>query len=93
MDLYRDTWGEVGAPLRATDPTAASEFAGQVTAFLGAAYNLAPFSPATIHDYPDGWLAVVSGGRAMTGLIRRVYRPGLQDEHNNLCIPAQVEVE
>jgi hypothetical protein len=64
-----------------------------LTRFLHAAYGLSVFTPTSIHDHPDGWLAVVPGGRAVTGLVRSVRRPGLHDEHGNLRIPALVEVE
>ncbi len=93
VELYVDYWGETGAAVRAADPALAAEFAARLTGFLHAAYGLSMFTPTSIHDHPDGWLAVVPGGRAMTGLVRSVRRPGLQDEHGNLRIPALVEVE
>ena len=92
--MYVGYWGELGTSLRTANPTLASRFADQLIRFLNAAYALSTFVPVRIHDHPDGWLEVVPGGRVMTGLVRRVHRPGLHDGvHGNLCIPALVEVE
>ena len=91
--MYVDYWGDAGAALRSAEPALAAEFIDRLTRFLNAAYRLSVFKPTSIHDHPEGWLAVMPGGRAVTGLVRRVHRPGLEDEHGNLRIPALVEVE
>ncbi len=93
IELYVDTWGERGAAVRTAEPALAGQWCEQLTRFLSAAYGLTAFRPTCLQDHPDGWLVVVPGSRPVTGLVRRVHRPGLQDEKGNLCIPALVEVE
>lgn len=93
LELYLDYWAEAGRPVRTAVSGAGREFGPRLMEFLQAACGLSEFVPQSVHDHPDGWLAVVPGGRAVTGLVRRVHRPGLQDEQGNLRIPALVEVE
>ncbi len=93
LELYLDYWVESARLARSPAADPGREFGARLMQFLRAAFGLSEFVPQSVHDHPDGWLAVVPGGRAVTGLVRRVHRPGLQDEQGNLRIPALVEVE
>lgn len=93
LGLYSDFWGEAGNAARETDPDATSEVGERLNTMLADAYGLRPFSPANVHDLPSGWISVAPGSRVLTGMVTRVLRPGLQDDHGHLRIPAVVEVE
>jgi hypothetical protein len=56
-------------------------------------WKLYPFYPVAYQDHPDGWLQRAPGRNMVTGRVRRVLRPGLQDEDGHLRLPALVEVE
>lgn len=93
LQLYSDVWGEMGMTARNTDPAATAEVGARLAALLTDAFGLRPFHPVNVHDFPSGWISVAAGSRVMTGVVTRVLRPGLQDDHGNLRIPAVVEVE
>jgi hypothetical protein len=93
LGLYSDFWGDAGNDARDADPDAASEVGDRLNALLADAYGLRPFFPVNVHDLPSGWITVASGSRVMTGVVTRVLRPGLQDDHGHLRIPAVVEVD
>ncbi len=93
LGLYSDFWGDAGSVARDADPDATAEVGDRLNALLADAYALRPFFPTTVHDLPSGWVTVAAGSRVMTGVVTRVLRPGLQDDHGHLRIPAVVEVE
>jgi hypothetical protein len=93
LRLYTDFWGEAGGTARQLNPTATAAVGERLTAILAEAFALHPFHPANVHDLPSGWITVAAGSRVMTGVVTRVLRPGLQDDHGQLRIPAVVEVE
>ncbi len=93
LGLYSDFWADAGTAARDTDPDATTEVGERLSALLTDAYGLRPFFPVNVHDYPSGWITVAAGSRVMTGVVTRVVRPGLQDDHGHLRIPAVVEVE
>ena len=93
LQLYTDFWGDAGVNARATDADATAEVGERLNTLLADAYGLRPFHPVNVHDFPSGWITVAAGSRVMTGVVTRVLRPGLQDDHGHLRIPAVVEVE
>lgn len=93
LGLYSDFWGDAGTAARDTDPDATADVGDRLSALLADAYGLRPFFPVNVHDLPSGWITVAPGSRVMTGVVTRVLRPGLQDDHGHLRIPAVVEVE
>ncbi|MFL5338567.1 MAG: hypothetical protein ACJ8F7_00220 [Gemmataceae bacterium] len=93
VQFFVDFWGELGEPLRQRDADKAAEFGRRLAHVLHQGFCLFAFSPAAYQDYPDGWLHRVPGRQMVSGRVRRVVRPGLQDEHNHLRVPALVEVE
>jgi hypothetical protein len=93
LGLYSEFWGDAGTAARDTDPDATADVGERLSSLLTDAYGLRPFFPVNVHDYPSGWIAVAAGSRVMTGVVTRVVRPGLQDDHGHLRIPAMVEVE
>jgi hypothetical protein len=93
LGLYSEFWGDAGTAARDSDPDAVAAVGERLSALLADAYDLRPFFPVNVHDYPSGWITVAAGSRVMTGVVTRVVRPGLQDDHGHLRIPALVEVE
>ncbi len=93
LQLYSDFWGEAGAAARAADPRATAAVGERLSAVLTDAYGLRPFVPVNVHDLPNGWISVAPGSRVMTGVVTRVLRPGLLDDHGHLRIPAVAEVD
>ena len=55
--------------------------------------RLRTFAPARYQEYPADWLQVVTERGMVTGRVRRVLRPGLQDEQGRLRVPAVTQVE
>lgn len=93
VQFYVDFWGALGDGLRRRDPDRARDFGQKLTELLQHDFRLFPFHPAAFQDFPDGWVQRTPGRQMTTGLVRRVLRPGLQDDHNHLRVPALVEVE
>jgi hypothetical protein len=93
VQFFVDYWGDLGVPLRTADAGNAQEFAQRLSAVLHRGFRLFTFHPAAYQDFPDGWLQRVAGRQMTSGRVRRVVRPGLQDEHSHLRVPALVEVE
>src|SRR5262249_26864382 len=82
--VYVDFWGALGDGLRRRDPDRARDFGQKLTELLQHDYRLFPFHPVAFQDYPDGWVQRTPGRQMTTGLVRRVLRPGLQDDQNHL---------
>jgi hypothetical protein len=93
VQFYVDYWGDLGEELRTQHPDLAQEFSMRLFDLLKLEFRLFPFYPVAYQEHPDGWLQRVSGKSMITGRVRRIVRPGLQDEHGQLRLPALVEVE
>ena len=93
LQLHTDYHGDAGDAARAADARAAAEVGERLEGLLRDGFDLTPFRPANLHDLPGGWVSVAPGSRVVTGVVRRVLRPGLQDGGGNLRIPAVAEVE
>jgi hypothetical protein len=93
VQFYVDFWGALGDGLRRRDPDRARDFEQRLTELLQHDYRLFPFRPTAFQDHPDGWVQRTPGRQMTTGLVRRILRPGLQDDQNHLRVPALVEVE
>lgn len=93
VQFFVDFWAELGQPWREREPERAAAFGERLCGFLQHALGLFPFAPASYQEFPDGWLQRVGGRGMVTGRVRRVVRPGLQDAQNQLRVPALVEVE
>ena len=93
VQFYVDFWAVLGDGLRRRDPDRAREFGQKLTELLQHDFRLFPFLPVAFQDFPDGWVQRTPGRQMETGLVRRVVRPGLQDDQNHLRVPALVEVE
>jgi hypothetical protein len=93
VQFFVDFWGALGEELRSRDPESAQELSSRLIAVLRQNWKLYPFYPAAYQDHPDGWLQRAPGRNMVTGRVRRVLRPGLQDEEGHLRVPALVEVE
>ncbi|HLW65983.1 MAG TPA: hypothetical protein VKS79_11800 [Gemmataceae bacterium] len=93
VQMFVDFWGALGESLRNRNREAAQEFSSRLTDVLRQNWRLYPFYPAAYQDHPDGWLQRAPGRNMVTGRVRRVLRPGLQDEEGHLRVPALVEVE
>ncbi len=93
VQFYVDWWGDLGDEPRQANPEMAAEIASRLQFVLQHGFGLFPFSPASFQDYPDGWIQRLGDRPMVTGRVRRVFRPGLQDDQNHLRVPALVEVE
>lgn len=93
VQVFVDFWAELGDEWRKRDGGSARAFADRLASFLQHALGLFTFSPMTYQEFPDGWLQRVGGRPMVSGRVRRVLRPGLQDGQNQLRVPALVEVE
>lgn len=93
VQFFVDYWGELGEELRQQHPELAHEFSLRLFDLLKLEFKLFPFFPVAYQDHPDGWLQRATGRSMVTGRVRRVVRPGLQDENGLLRVPALVEVE
>jgi hypothetical protein len=93
VQFFVDFWGGLGAELREQHSDLAQDFSMKLFELLKLEFKLYPFFPAAYQDYPDGWMQRASGRSMVTGRVRRIVRPGLQDEHGQLRVPALVEVE
>ncbi len=68
-------------------------FGEEIGRFLRSALKLEIFTPRNLHDHKPGWVTPTSGSRLVTGVVRRVFRPGLVDEAGELRIPALAEID
>jgi hypothetical protein len=93
VQLYVDFWGSLGDPLRQQVPERAARIAEGLAIVLGKGLGLRTFNPARYQDYAPGWLELASDRGVVSGRVRRVLRPGLQDDEGRLRVPAVVEVE
>jgi hypothetical protein len=93
MELYVETWGDLGARWRAGDPPAFGRFTDAVAELLRNELQFEIFAPVAVHDVREGWLIATPGCRPMTGLVRKLHRPGLVDAAGHMRIPAIAEVE
>jgi hypothetical protein len=93
VQFFVDFWAELGEPWRQHEPESAAGFAERLCCFLQHALGLFTFASATYQEFPDGWLQRIGARGMVTGRVRRVVRPGLQDAQNQLRVPALVEVE
>jgi hypothetical protein len=93
VQFFVDFWGALGEHLRAGDPESAQELNNRLLSLLRHEWKLYPFHPVAYQDHPDGWLQRVAGRNMVTGRVRRILRPGLQDEEGHLRVPALVEVD
>jgi hypothetical protein len=93
VQFFVEFWAEPGQSWRERDAGRAATFGERLGAFMQHALGLFPFSPGTYQEFPDGWMQRVGGRGMVTGRVRRVLRPGLQDSQNQLRVPAVVEVE
>ncbi len=93
VQLFIDYHGDAGGTARAADPTATAAVGERLADLLRSEFDLEAFHPANVHDLPGGWVSVAPGSRVMTGSVRRLLRPGLQDSGGNLRMPAVAEVE
>ena len=93
VQFFVDFWGELGEKLRNHDAKSAQELSNRLVSVLRQNWKLYPFYPAAYQDYPDGWLQRTPGRNMVTGRVRRLLRPGLQDDDGHLRVPALVEVE
>ena len=91
LELFVDYWAAAGAGVR--DGPVGPAVTTRLHGLLRDGFGLETFQPASIYDHPPDWLTVRPGGRATTGLVRRVHRPGLRDTDGHLRIPAIVEVD
>ncbi len=79
--------------MRETAPERAARFADQLAAILAQELGIKTFLPKQFQDCPNGWLELAPGRGVVTGRVRRVLRPGLQDSQGRLRVPALVDVE
>ena len=93
VQFYVDFWGPDGDSWRQRDPARAGQFAERLAFFLEKELRLSSFAPARYQDFPPDWLEVRAERGMVTGRVRRVLRPGLQDERGRLRVPAMVQVE
>jgi hypothetical protein len=93
VQFYVDFWHGIHERWRRDALDHAAIFVSRLEYFLQHALGLFPFCPVTYQDFPDGWLQRIPGPPMVTGRVRRVVRPGLQDDQNQLRLPALVEVE
>jgi hypothetical protein len=91
--LFIDFWSPLGDEMRLQNPEAAHRFAAQLSQVLANNLRLQTFYPETYQDYPAGWLVLESDRGGVTGKVRRIIRPGLKDEQENLHVPAIVEID
>jgi Sec-independent protein translocase protein TatA len=93
VQMYVEFWGPTGDRWRSDAPRRAERFGAKLILLLQKSLHLSTFYPTRYQDYPGGWLEVASDRGMVTGRIRKVLRPGLQDDQGRLQIPAVVEVE
>lgn len=93
VQFFVDFWGELGEELRQQHPDLARDFSMRLFDVLKLEFKLYPFYPVAYQEHPDGWLQRVSGRSMVSGRVRRILRPGLQDENGQLRVPALVDVE
>lgn len=91
--LFIDFWGPLGDEMRLHNSDGARRFGEQLSLLLEHELQLQTFYPETFQDYPTGWLLLDSDHGGVTGRVRRVIRPGVKDESDNLHVPAIVEID
>ena len=89
LELFSTYWDQVhanrGEPARL--------YGEEIARFLKTSLKLETFTPQNLHEHRDGWVISTSGSRLVTGVVRRVFRPGLVDELGELRIPALAEID
>ena len=89
LELFTDYWDQAhanrGEPGRL--------YGEELGRFLHSALKLETFAPRNWHDHREGWVTPSSGSRLVTGVVRRLFRPGLVDDQGELRIPALAEID
>lgn len=89
LELFTNYWDQAhanrGEPGRL--------YGEELVRFLHSALKLKTFEPRNWHDHREGWVTPSSGSHLVTGVVRRLFRPGLVDDQGELRIPALAEID
>ena len=93
LEMYFAWYSPDHADWQQHDPETAAQFAEKLAELLERELKLARFFPARYRDYESGWMELAFRRPVMTGRVRNVVRPGLQDAEGRLRVTAIVDVE
>ena len=89
LELFTDYWDQA----HANRGESGRLYGEELGRFLHSALKLETFAPRNWHDHREGWVTPSSGSRLVTGVVRRLFRPGVVDDRGELRIPALAEID
>ena len=90
VQFYVDLWDKYRSE---AEDNAFEDIQKFVAAKLEKLFNLVQFFPTAYQDYQDGWIQRANGSKMVSGRVREILRPGLQDNQGNLRVPSMCKVD
>lgn len=93
QQFYVNFWKLLGESAHERDPDGFARLEAILEKLLEDRFQIVPFYPERIQSFPDGWVRIDKRSPGSSGIVRKVYRPGLAGKDDSLKVQALVDLE